>query len=115
MKPNKKTIEAAVDNGSMARMNMLLSAAHILSCEASSLIEEASEVMAMNGLLLGPLKKTHTDLLRCADRYFKEFATLVTTEKAKMDMFSDFDNFDKSFRKWAKIPADWESIKQNEI
>ncbi|WP_270409262.1 hypothetical protein [Bacteroides fragilis] len=92
MKPKKQLIETAVKDGSIDRMNMLLSAAHLLNCEANSLIEEASDV----------------DFVKCADRYFREFATLVTTDKSKMDMFGDLDGFDKSFREWAKVPADWE-------
>ncbi|MFK2809845.1 hypothetical protein ACIXWY_24920, partial [Bacteroides fragilis] len=75
---------------------------------ANSLIEEASDVMLAKGLLLGNLKKLHNDFVKCADRYFREFATLVTTDKSKMDMFGDLDGFDKSFREWAKVPADWE-------
>lgn len=107
MKPKKQLIDAAIANGSMDRINMLLSAAHLLNCEANSLVEEASDVVAYNGLLLGDLKKLHNDFVRVADRYFKEFATLVGTEKSKMDMFSDLEGFDSAFRKWAKVPADW--------
>lgn len=109
MKPKKNLIEAAVANGSMDRMNMLLSAAHLLNCEANGLVEEASDVMAQNGLLLGDLKKLHNDFVRVADKYFKEFAILVVTEKSKMDMFSDLDGFDSAFREWAKVPADWKA------
>ena len=102
-------IDAAISNGNIDRMNMLLSAAHLLNCEANNLVEEASDLMAENGLLLGDLKKLHNDFVRVADKYLKEFATLVTTDTAKMDMFSDLDGFDKSFRKWAKVPSDWKS------
>lgn len=109
MKPKKNLIEAAVANGSMDRMNMLLSAAHLLNCEANSLVEEASDLMTDNGLLLGDLKKLHNDFVRVADKYFNEFATLVTTDTAKMDMFSDLEGFDKSFREWAKVPTDWKA------
>ena len=107
MKPRKQLIDAAVANGSIDRMNMLLSAAHLLNCEANSLVEEASDLMAENGLLLGDLKKLHSDFVRVADKYFKEFATLVTTDTAKMDLFSDLDGFDSAFREWAKVPNDW--------
>ena len=107
MKPKKQLIDAAQANGSIDRMNQLLSAAHLLSWEANNLVEEASDVMAENGLLLGNLKKLHSDFIRCADRYFKEFATMVTTEKSKMDLFGDLEDFDKSFRAWAKIPNGW--------
>ena len=94
-------------NGSMERMNQLLSAAHILNCEASCLIDEANDLMNTNGLKIGLLKKLHSDLIKSSDRYFKEFASMVCSEKSKMDMFSDLDAFDESFRKWAKIPVDW--------
>lgn len=90
MKPRKQLIDAAVANGSIDRMNMLLSAAHLLNCEANCLVEEASDLMTENGLLLGDLKKLHNDFVRVADKYFKEFATLVTTDTAKMDLFPDW-------------------------
>lgn len=87
MKPKKSLVDAAVKDGSMDRLNMLLSAAHLLNCEANSLIEEAADVMRAKGLLLGDLKKLHNDFLKCADRYFKEFSTLVVNDQCKMDMF----------------------------
>ena len=71
MKPKKSLVDAAVKDGSMDRLNMLLSAAHLLNCEANSLIEEAADVMRAKGLLLGDLKKLHNDFLKCADRYLK--------------------------------------------
>lgn len=114
MKAKKDLIDAAVKDGSIDRMNMLLSAAHLLNCEANSLVEEASDIMQERGLLLGQLKKMHNDFMRCADRYFSEFANMVTTEKSKMDLFGDLDEFNESFRKWAKIPADWEPLKQDQ-
>lgn len=70
-------------------------------------VQDISSGKGRYGLLLGIIKKKHGDLLRVADAYFKEFASLVTTEQSKMDMFSDMDDFDNMFRAWAKIPADW--------
>ena len=107
MKPKKQLIDHAIKDGSMERMNMLLSAAHLLNCEANNLIEEASDVMAAKGLMLGDLKKLHNDFVRCADRYFKEFSSMITEDKSKMDMFGDLDEFEKSFREWAKVPNEW--------
>lgn len=107
MKPKQELINIAIKDGSMDRMNMLLSAAHLLNCEANNLVEKASDVMNAKGLLLGNLKKLHNDFVKCADRHFNEFALLVTTEKCKMDMFDDLQGFDKSFRKWAKVPVEW--------
>lgn len=107
MRPKQDLINIAINDGSMDRMNMLLSAAHLLNCEANNLIEETSDVMIAKGLLLGNLKKLHNDFVKCADRYFNEFASLVTTDKCKMDMFDDLQGFDESFRKWAKVPIEW--------
>ena len=82
MKPKKKIIDAAIANGSIDRLNMLLSAAHLLNCEANNLVEEASDLMAENSLLLGDLKKLHNDFVKVADKYFKEFSTLYSAASA---------------------------------
>ncbi len=107
MKPKKTLIARAEANGSIDRLNQLLSASHILLCEANSLAEEAADLMARNGLMLGQLRQLHNQFTRSADRYFREFATMVTTERQKMDMFHDMDGFDQYFRRWAKLPRDW--------
>jgi hypothetical protein len=114
MKPKKQLIDAAVANGSIDRMNMLLSAAHLLNCEANSLVEEANDLMAENGLLLGDLKNLHNNFVKSADLYFLEFSSLVETEKSKMDMFRDMDDFDAKFREWAKLPSDWKPKESEE-
>lgn len=114
MKPKKNLIEIAQREGAIDRMNQLLSAAHILHCEANALVEEASEVMREYGLLLGNLKQLHTSFVKAADRYFTEFASMVETDKAKMDMFTDMDEVDKIFRDWAKLPAEWQPRKEGE-
>lgn len=108
MKPKKTLIEKAIADGSMDRLNQLLSASQILLCEANNLIEEASDLMAERGMMLGMLKKRHNDLVKSADDYFKEFASMITEDKSKMEMFGDMEEFDKSFRAWAKCPSGWE-------
>ena len=107
MKPKKHLIDRAEANGSMSRLNQLLSASHILLCEANSLLEEAAYLMRGNGLLLGELKQLHNRFTTAADRYFAEFASMVDTEQKKMDMFNDMDGFDEYFRRWSKLPKDW--------
>ena len=102
MRPRKETIDRAVRSGAMDRVNRLVSAAHLLNCEANGLIEETADILRENGLLLGELKKLHSDFVKCADRYFSAFAAMVA-ESHKMDMFTDMDEFDSMFRKWAKI------------
>lgn len=107
MKPKKTLIEKSIADGSMDRLNQLLSASHILLCEANNLTEEASDLMSERGLMLGMLKKRHNDFIKCADAYFKEFASMVPEDKSKMEMFGDLDDFDQSFRAWAKVPLGW--------
>lgn len=107
MKPKESLIQRAIDNGSIERLNILLSAAHILNCTANQYAEEAADLMEQNGLLLGRLKQLHNNFVRSADLYFREFAGMVFNEKCKMDMFSDMDSFDKVFREWSKIEKDW--------
>ena len=99
----KDLIDKATADGAIDRMNQLLSAAHILNCEANTLVEEAADMMDKYGLLLGDIKMRHNGFIRSADMYFSTFASMVKNERNKMDMFKDLEDFDKSFRKWAKI------------
>ena len=108
MKPKEILIKNAIENGSVERLNILLSAAHILNCTANQYAEEAADLMAKNGLLLGRLKQLHNNFIRSADMYFSEFAGMVFNEQTKMAMFNDMDSFDKVFREWSKIEKDWE-------
>ena len=103
MRPKKHLIERAVANGSMAKLNMLVSAAQILNCEANNIIEEASDLMIANGFMLGRIKQLHNNFVKSADLYFKDFASMVKSTQDKMDMFEDLDSFDKIFRRWARL------------
>lgn len=114
MKPKKHLIARAEANGSIDRLNQLLSASHILLCEANGLLEEAADLMAKNGLLLGELKQLHNRFTTAADRYFSGFGSMVKTDKQKMDMFADMDGFDEYFRRWSKLPRDWKPKNSSE-
>lgn len=107
MKPKDILIKNAIANGSVERLNILLSAAHILNCTANQYAEEAADLMEKNGLLLGRLKQLHNNFLKSADMYFREFAGMVFNEQTKMEMFNDMDSFDKVFREWSKIEKEW--------
>ena len=115
MKPKEILIKRAIENGAIERLNILLSAAHILNCAANQYAEEAADLMFENGLLLGRLKQLHNNFLRSADLYFKEFASMVFNEKTKMAMFEDMEGFDKVFREWSKIEKEWEPKKNDEM
>lgn len=107
MKPKEYLIKNAIENGSVERLNILLSAAHILNCAANQYAEEAADLMLCNGLLLGRLKQLHNNFVKAADAYFREFAGMVFNDQTKMAMFQDMESFDKVFREWSKIEKEW--------
>ena len=107
MKPKEIVIKRAIANGSIERLNILLSAAHLLKCTANQFAEEAADLMLENGLLLGRLKQLHNSFVKSADLYFNEFAKMVFDGKTKMHMFQDMDGFEEFFRAWAKIDREW--------
>ena len=83
MKPKKHLIARAHANGSIDRLNQLLSASHILLCEANGLLEEAADLMEKNGLLLGELKQLHNRFTGAADRYFSELPPWWTPNRRR--------------------------------
>ena len=111
MRPKEILIKKAIENGSVERLNILISAAHILNCAANQYAEEAADLMEENGLLLGRLKQLHNNFIKSADLYFREFADMVFNDQTKMAMFQDMESFDKVFREWSKIEKDWEPKK----
>ena len=107
MKPKEIFIKNEIANGSIERLNILLSAAHLLNCAANQYAEEAADLMAEQGLLLGRLKQLHNNFIRSADLYFREFAGMVFNNQTKMAMFQDMESFDNVFRQWSKVEKEW--------
>ena len=103
MKPKEKYIKKAEEDGTLKKVNQLLSAAHVLRCEAANLVGETADLLESRGLLMGDLKKLHNDLDKVQDRYFYEFTQMITSKQSGKDLFDDCDEFDKNFRKWAKL------------
>lgn len=99
----EELIQRAIDNGTMARFNLLVSAAQILNSVTNNLISEASELLTDNGLLTDGIADENRLYIKAADRYFKEFGKLVKDKGKEMDMFKDIDRFENWFRMWAKL------------
>lgn len=106
MQAKKDIIQRAVEDGSIQKVNRLFSAAHLLHCVANNLIEEASDILQDHHLLIGSLKKLHNDVLKRADIYFKDFATMIVDKECKTAFWRDMEEFEKMFRAWAKIDED---------
>lgn len=111
MKPKQAVIDRAVKNGCISRVNKLLSLSHILLCTSNQYLEEASDELKTNGMLIGGIKKLHNDFLKKADNYFREFAKMITDQESKMDMFRDMESLDTIIRKWSRID---EKLEANE-
>lgn len=99
----EELIQRAIDNGTMARFNLLVSAAQILNSVTNNLISEASELLTDNGLLTDGIADENRLYIKAADRYFKEFGKLVKDKGKEMDMFKDIDWFENWFRMWSKL------------
>ena len=110
MLPPKKAIEQAFADGTMDRVNRLLSAAHILNWEADVLVEDASDQLKEAGLQMGMLKKLHSDFIKAAERYFREYTHLVTSKEMSRALFTDTEEFDRKFRRWAGIDEKGDAI-----
>ena len=108
MRPPAHVIRRAVENGTIDRLNQLLSACHILFCEASALYGEAEDLMRGNGMMLGELKQSLGRYMKAQDGYFREFTAMIEDSGQGMRLFRDLDGFDEWFREWAKLPKDWE-------
>ena len=85
----EELIQRAIDNGTMARFNLLVSAAQILNSVTNNLISEASELLTDNGLLTDGIADENRLYIKAADRYFKEFGKLVKDKGKEIDMFKD--------------------------
>lgn len=101
MKLKKEVIERAVKNGSMERVNSLLSAAHVMLCVANNLYSEAGEILEDNDMLAGELFRKHNLYHRSADAYFREFGDMVKIQENKMELFADMEMIEEKIRKWA--------------
>lgn len=115
MKPPKTVVERAKTNGSIDRASLLLSAAYLLNSEASNLVEEAGDILRANGLLLGELKKLQNAFTKAADRYFFDFASMIGESGKEKEYFTYLEDFDCSFRKWAKIDVESSEIDKHEL
>lgn len=113
MQIKKEIIERAKKNGVMDYASMLLSAAYLLNSEAYMLISEAQDMLGRNGLAMGTLKHLHNMYEKASNRYFMDFASLIKESGKKMEYFQDLDDFDRVFKKWAKIQS-YEEIEKGE-
>ena len=66
-------------------------------------MEEASDLLKENGMLLGEIRRLHNAFTRSADMYFRCFAGMIRESGQGDAYFKDLEEFDRFFRKWAKL------------
>lgn len=101
--PKKKVIERAKENGSIDRVDRLLSASHLLISVYLDMVSETQDILRDNGMFMGDIKEKYGTLQKAFDVYFYEFTKLINNDKRKKDYREDYDEFNASFRKWAKL------------
>lgn len=106
MKPKKELLLRMREDGVDKRINTLLSAVHVLHCEASNLFGETEDLLIQYGCLVGELKREHSAMVKAMDKYFNDFTSMIDSKQSGKDLFEDLDNFDKVFRKWAKLSSE---------
>ena len=103
MKPKKELLERAREDGAAQRVNELISASYMLISEALLLQGEADDLLRKHGLVYGEVKQRANALQREFDKYFSCVKSMITEDTQKEAYFTDLDNFDKIFRKYAKL------------
>lgn len=108
MLPKKALVQKAIKDGSMDRINKLLSLSMLLNAISNSLSDESADILRSHDLLVGPIKQKHTAMMRAADAFFKDFSTMITNPDCKKNLFEDLDSLQGIIFKWAKLDNDWE-------
>jgi len=87
MRPTKKQLTRATENGAFEQIDYLLSASNILSQIMTTLLMQADDIARENGLLLGEIKQASTRLDAAVNTYINLWRDLVRESgQAKLRM-----------------------------
>lgn len=100
---SEEIIEAARKAGMFDRCSRILSAVHLLMCQANDMLGEVEDLFSKHGILLDDIVIAQKRYYNCADSYFAEFGKIVDGEGLGNKMFSDLSEFDNMFRVWAGL------------
>lgn len=102
-KPKHINVEQAIQDGTMDRVNQLLSLTLLLNTISNGLSDEAADLLRRHNLLVGPIKKNHTAMMKAADAFFYDFSTMITDSQNKEYLFKDIDTLRGSILSWAHL------------
>ena len=98
-----KDLEAFNNSEDAKRVNMLMSAAYLLFTEAMNITEELNDILSKRNLSVGIFKHHHRSLNKSFDIYHADFKSMIKRPEEKENFIIDFEQFDKEFRKFAKL------------
>jgi len=93
MPPKKKVLEAAIANGAMAKIDRLVSAAHILTEMGDWLMSEAEDTARENGLCIGEVKHAQNRYTSAHLNYVRLWRELVRGSGMTAERLDDFNHF----------------------
>lgn len=91
--PNKKTIDKAIADGTLPKIDRILSAAHLLTCIADYYMQEAEDLTRGCGFCLGEVKQAQTAYTQHMERYNSLWTQLVSDSHMSRERTEDFDTF----------------------
>ena len=103
MKAKKHLLDKAKQDGAAQRINKLISVSYMLISEALVLQSEADDTLRKYGLVYAEIKQRANALQKEFDKYVSCVKTRITDDAQKEAYFTDLGNFDKIFRKYAKL------------
>lgn len=100
-------VKKAHENGSFTRINQLWSAIFQLNTLSNNMVEEISDILAMNDLRDGRLKYLHNHFVKAADKFYDEFKKMVKDDM-KMEIFKDMDEYKEKIYNILSLAETWE-------
>lgn len=97
-----KAIDKAFANGSMERINKLLSASYLLHSVAKNLTDEASDIIRQNGMMMGRIEMLQNKSDDTFSHYAREFCSMITDKNTVLNWAEDVDKIEKIIREYAK-------------
>lgn len=99
----REILEKAKASGMFEKASHMISAVHILLCQANNMIGEVEDMFAEHRVVLDDIVTAQRQYYKSADRYFAELGKIVDENKLGSVMFQDLDDFDNVFRVWAGL------------
>lgn len=108
-------VKKAIENGSMDRVNELLSIVSMLIYEGERMMSEVDMVLSSQGLKHGLIKQAFTRQIKATDILTSQIRSIVKDGEGK-EMVNDLDKFDDQIHAMFKLQkyAEWKNRDKNQ-